>query len=319
MSITKLIDENLSLIEKIQNREEIHGETPVDWVFYRQFEEPFAKDLVKKFDSFWKDKLKRVSKDSYKIQAPDTIDKAVVIILDMINEWQGDFAQSIEKPVKTEIEKQYIYGKVKADTDVKAKRVLQKRAPDATIGIGLDKVDKDIINFMDSSTTFYTGKVFAEHADEMERTIRSAFVTDGLGNRTMKKALIDVTGIATEKAWHMDMIARTSANRIANWSRLVTFRSRGVHTIEIVATNDRRTCPYCEYMDGTTWTVEKAYEQIQEVTSADPSALPDIIPFVYDKSIPETLSEDAFAKVGSITPPYHCHCRCLFIIDSFID
>lgn len=101
-------------------------------------------------------------------------------------------------------------------------------------------------------------------------------------------------------------------NECAIWGRMDDFIRRDVRFYTIRAVTDRKTCPVCIRMSGSSWKVEYAVEWLHQKASTDVKDLRGLFKF------PTEADLDVYNDVSNSPyplPPYHLLCRC-YIVES---
>jgi SPP1 gp7 family putative phage head morphogenesis protein len=189
-------------------------------------------------------------------------------------------------------------------------------ARNAITEVSLTLPDKKSIEYLKSVDNFYVGKMFKGYEDQVREVIRNATFNDGLGAIDTAKLIREAVGGKVEREFYRyATVARTSANRVRNWSRVQAFQVEMVAEVEFIAMMDERTSDICENMDGAIFEVASIVEHIEKVQEAGEDRLPEVSPFPKLSDITglngNRLSERELEKLGFAVPPLHCNCRSL--------
>lgn len=177
--------------------------------------------------------------------------------------------------------------------------------------------DKKSLEYLRSVDNFYVGKHLGGFNNYVVNAIDEA-VQSGFGVKDMVRLMIEKMGdVVDGQFWKYAMVARTSANRIRNWSRILAFDAELVSEVEFVAMMDERTSEVCEAMNGAVFEVSKIVSKIQEVEAAGEDRLPEVSPF---PKIEDILAEDGtrlsdreLEDAGIVVPPLHPYCRSVMV------
>ncbi len=188
----------------------------------------------------------------------------------------------------------------------------------AVTEVSMTLPDKKAIEFMRSVDKFYVGKQFAGYEDQIREIIRVSTFEKGLGAVDTAKLIRDAVKDGVEREFYRySVVARTSANRVRNWSRVYAFHAEQVTEVEFVAMMDERTSAICQNMNGAVFEVSKLIEHIERVEEAGEDRLPEVSPFpklenIIDKE-GRRVSENDLAASGFAIPPLHCNCRSILV------
>ncbi len=116
----------------------------------------------------------------------------------------------------------------------------------------------------------------------------------------------------------VDLGANLTTSRMISYGFLQEASSVGILSYEVSAILDDRTCPVCEFIHGTVFTVEKALAQTTRVlNTTDPNELKSMAPFPGQSKAAlaelREMSADDLASEGFHVPPYHPLCRCILV------
>jgi SPP1 gp7 family putative phage head morphogenesis protein len=210
------------------------------------------------------------------------------------------------------------------EVPIALKPVIEKNVEDiykttrkAIAQVSMALPDKEAINFLADVDKFYVGKIFDKYKSEVTEVIKKATFEQGLGALDTAKEIRNAIGNkVTAEFYRYATVARTSANRVRNWSRVLTYHVLEVHNVEFVAMMDERTTAICEAMNGSIFSVEKQYERICEIESSGEENVEDF-PFPKLEDIIDSdgnrISEGDIQAMGYDVPPLHCNCRSLLV------
>lgn len=91
------------------------------------------------------------------------------------------------------------------------------------------------------------------------------------------------------------------------WSEVQTLHEIGVDTYTIVAIIDKKTCPVCIHLNGTTWSVQQAVSKVYEMLIMESDAAYEQNPFP-PRSTPKDYPDPQESPFD--LPPFHPRCRC---------
>jgi len=193
-------------------------------------------------------------------------------------------------------------------------------------------IDNKAIDYLKSSDNFYVGKIYPEYSTEINKAIRETIFDQGLGAKDAAEAIRDVVKeeYAEKYFYRYERIARTSSNRVRNWSRTFAMSEEGIENVEFVALLDERTSEICKHLNGTIWTLSKTVEHLEKVMEAGEQNLPEASPFPKIDDLftvdYDTIKDDDFetqqtflkdtdtlTEEGIAVPPMHCNCRSLLV------
>ena len=108
--------------------------------------------------------------------------------------------------------------------------------------------------------------------------------------------------------------ASLHTSRLSQWGFLVEADAKGIVQYQVNEELDNRTCPVCQTMHGSVFTVQEALQRVERlVTVDDPDELKSMAPF--PKQTPDAVEElqnlptEELQARGLDTPPYHPLCR----------
>lgn len=200
----------------------------------------------------------------------------------------------------------------------KTVKAIYETSRKAVTEVSMTLPDKKAIEFMRSVDKFYVGKQFAGYEDQIREIIRVATFEKGLGALDTAKLIRDTVKDGVEREFYRySVVARTSANRVRNWSRVYAFHAEQVTEVEFVAMMDERTSAICQNMNGAVFEVSTLIHHIERVEEAGEDKLPEVSPFpklsdIVDKE-GKRVSENDLAAAGFGTPPLHCNCRSILV------
>lgn|GEM_PF-4024866 len=192
----------------------------------------------------------------------------------------------------------------------------------AVLNASFNVRDFQAMEYLKQSDYFYVGKQFGSYSDDISTLIREAVFEEGLGAKAAARQIYEkLNGVVNTEFWKYERVARTSANRVRNWSRVFAFHENNVATVRFVAVMDERTSEVCDTMNGEVFEVSWIVEHLEKVMESGEEALPDISPFPESVDAllnPEGITKDAIdlAGEGYAAPPLHPHCRSVLVVDS---
>jgi hypothetical protein len=121
-----------------------------------------------------------------------------------------------------------------------------------------------------------------------------------------------------------DTAANLSTTRLAAYGFLAQARKEGVKQYQISSILDERTCPACMYMNGKTFDVDPAFDQLtRALTETDSSRMAEIAPWPgqtkADIADLFTMNTAELAARGFLTPAFHPGCRCICVPVGTVD
>lgn len=191
-------------------------------------------------------------------------------------------------------------------------------------------VDLESIEYLKASDNFYVGKQFGRYSDKVREVLRETIFEKGFGANQVAKEIRNAVGDQVNLKFHQyENVARTSANRVRNWSRAFAFEEAKVKRVEFIAMMDERTSEICQAMNGMVWETKEVTKRLVEVMEAGEDRLPEVSPFPalkdkYDGSgnlvrlgvqnISGVLkSSTDLVKMGVVAPPLHGRCRSVLV------
>ena len=91
------------------------------------------------------------------------------------------------------------------------------------------------------------------------------------------------------------------------FSQVQTLHEMNVTTYTIQAIIDEKTCDVCQYLNGTTWSVQEAVSKVYDMLISEADSAAEINPFP-PRSTPKDWDDPSESPYN--LPPYHPRCRC---------
>lgn len=190
--------------------------------------------------------------------------------------------------------------------------------PEATFNM----LDLRTIEFFKNSDNLYMG-TFITDVDTraaMTNFIKEQYIKN---NMPIGKG-IDYTAFKKQfgnlmqgEEWKIGRIINTTANSMRNMAAVNYMDQVGVKTFAIVGVNDRKQCAYCKSMQGRTFSVSTAVQQVTDTLNSDPTELKDVKPFITTKfpdvAVMATMTNEQLQSAGIALPAYHSNCRDVII------
>lgn len=182
-------------------------------------------------------------------------------------------------------------------------------------------VNEQVIAILANIDNFYFGQSISSPvvAQKLLDYIQQTYFVEGVSSwnqidfQAMYDAIPELIGI---EAWRLSRIVSTSVSRVKNLALLTAMNNAGVEQFQIVSANDLLTCKYCKELDGKTFSVSAAYNELGNIAQ-NPSAVGNSYPFItslYPK--PADISgktSEQIAAQGFKLIPAHPHCRCVIV------
>jgi hypothetical protein len=221
---------------------------------------------------------------------------------------------------------------------VPAEQAVQKAMPKgsklASVLPAFDVVDVQAIEALKSHQVFWIGKHYQNDLSKsIGSTVRNTIMQMG-GTRKQAGAAMSATvglkfkEVETPTGWkgtskqYFEGLTANAATVARVHGQMKSFKEVGVTHYTISNPGDERTCPVCSQMDGMTWSVKEAQEQLdKELSATSPDAVRAAHPWLSPNQI-KTLapvpgkSTGALGEKGQRVPPYHFKCRCAVDIES---
>jgi hypothetical protein len=207
-----------------------------------------------------------------------------------------------------------------------------------------DVADEAAINALKRQQQFWIGDLYdTAVADRIAETTRATMLEVGVRREAAAVALRErltaelghirtPKGFAGSTAQYMEGLAANAATTARAQGQVTSIAEAGFTRVEIINPSDSRTCPVCAHMDGKSFTVAHAQEQVAALQGAQ---TPDDVKAAQPWKGPEgkrlTIADlreisptpgrapsseaDALAKAKIALPPYHFRCRCAVDVD----
>lgn len=211
---------------------------------------------------------------------------------------------------------------------------IYEKGKETVLVASMNLKDFEAIEYLKSSDNFYVGKQFGTYNEQVRDVLRNTIFADGVGAKQVAKEIQKNVGDFLNLKFHQyENVARTSANRARNWSRVFAYEEKGIKELEVFAVLDERTSEICRNLDGTVYKIEDAVGHLNKIMSFGEDKLPEVSPFAsltdkYDednnliqegilidnnKENPQVKTASELVKIGVVAPPYHGRCRTVLV------
>jgi SPP1 gp7 family putative phage head morphogenesis protein len=239
------------------------------------------------------------------------------VLYHLIRKWDANFRQ----PVQELAQKHQMSG---FRTFRKDKRIFTQArgfsapakffaVPDPVFGLP----DYRAVEYLVAHDTFYLGRFIVD--EDTRRRLLDWIALEYLGqNSPIGKGQAAVTEFLDRyeaqvqlEAYKIRRIMETTANRCRNYANLNYINQAELDEYEVVEVNDKRTCGYCEHMNGKTFSVADSVAQMKKVVEGEPGDTPTLAPFATNIPLEnfKKLTAAELQAQGIGLPSYHCHCR----------
>jgi len=247
-------------------------------------------------------------------------DFAYFVMRQFRQSYQKRFRDNILDLAKSNIQRLYRH----ARQDKKIFRGRNKFSMDFSAPkMDLDLNDYRIIDFLASADSFYLGK-FINDPDTVRRFMNMLIAEYGMNAGELgqdSEAIDRITerfgdAVNNEK-WKVRRIVETTLNKVRTYGNVMYMNQGGVQRYIVVEAMDNLTCRHCKSMNGRTFEVPMAVNQIKREIEGNPSDIPTNSPFVTKLKVEklEKMSSSELASQGFSLTPYHGGCRGFMVAD----
>jgi HK97 family phage portal protein len=212
--------------------------------------------------------------------------------LDMSSEVVGEISNAIQsKRRKWEEEVQEIAEEYLTDS-------AQQSAQEAALylGISLDQLNPEVLNFLDQYIPKFAQQLTETSIKELTGLVAKA-QEEGWAVTKLRDEIRSKFNQYSEV--RAEMIARSEIIRSSNAGAKAAYNSAGIRQIKWVDTDDDRTCPFCNAMDGTIIEIDENFLELDQEFE------------VTDENGRRVRIKASYEPVGH--PPLHPSCRCTIV------
>lgn len=256
----------------------------------------------------------------------ETIQHDVYVTL--LSRWEQDFVIPTVDIINDNIEKIYTYFRKdkkifnKTSTSSNSSEIFQYKGS-AVVDAIFSLQDYRTIEFMERNDTMYLGKFIVDENTKKKvyKYLSDKYIDEnlpiGASPKEITKFANEFSDLLQLEAYKIRRVIDTSVSKLKNFGALRYMNQVGVETYEIVEIRDQLTCGYCEHMDGKTFSVKVAMDNMDAEINAGPENINQTSPFATKIPLDDFLKKDAaqLQNDGISKPPYHCHCRGRVVVE----
>jgi hypothetical protein len=207
-----------------------------------------------------------------------------------------------------------------------------QKASDAEFKVVFDLVDEQAVQALQSDNLFWIGEHYGKNVSGAVATTTSQTLIEAGSSRkeaavAMEKAMATALssfhvpgGYSGSARGYIEGLVANAMTTARVQGQVRSFVNVGITTYVCTNPWDERTCPTCTHMNGKTFTVKQATDQIELVQSASsPDQVKAIHPWLTTAEMKAisplpghqgTADSAALANAGFNLPPFHFRCRC---------
>lgn len=283
-----------------------------------QISKRYLKAVRDRFDVATRQGLRKVKKaiDGRKFDNAEVF--AVTVLNAFFENWDKDFDQKIQDPIRTNVSETYRYFRSdKRIFDPKFSKFADDDIPDSVF----DLLDHRLIEYFQNADSVYLGR-FIRDEETMQRftkRLRELYIErDGeIGNdsENLKTFLEEFGDTVGGQGYKIRRIIETTLNNARGYANVKYIHQAGLTRFVRVEVMDNRTCPHCQSANGEVFEVAQEIRKAEAmVENNNPDDLP---PFAVKTPIAEfrKMSPSEKQAVGVGANSLHPHCRGRIIID----
>jgi hypothetical protein len=174
-----------------------------------------------------------------------------------------------------------------------------------------DEFLEEYLNAMDTHLQAYMAEYPLEVLlPEVEKVIKLAEMPPGTRNIDIVTLQDRVRALRELPGRQLGLTSDIEAGRLWQHAGIMYGSETNATTYQVLAERDRVTCPVCQKLDGTTYSIPRQIEKIEQFVeyAGDPGAIAELYRFpryadIDNRSPAELLDMD-------LIPPFHGNCRC---------
>lgn len=164
------------------------------------------------------------------------------------------------------------------------------------LGISLDQMNPEVLNFLDQYIPKFAQQLTGTSIKELTGLVSKAQEEGWAVTKLRDEIRAKFNQYSEVRA---EMIARSEIIRSSNAGAKATYKSAGIREIKWVDTDDDRTCPFCNAMDGTIIEIDENFLELDQEFE------------VSDENGRRVRMKASYEPVGH--PPLHPSCRCTIV------
>jgi SPP1 gp7 family putative phage head morphogenesis protein len=174
------------------------------------------------------------------------------------------------------------------------------------IGVDFNAVDHRVLEHVTRAQTNFVRDEFGRRSEalsERARVVVADGLEQGLGNDEIARGLEATAGrvLRGKSPFYWDVVAASFTGTARSYAQVSAYAEAGIERYRFVAVMDQHTTPICRFMNGRTFSVRRALDQLDRIHALDdPERIKDVRPWGREARDPETGRTSLYVNQGGV-------------------